>query len=452
MLIRVYLQDLLSFHTGRELNMIPQPRFSRLKEHIYNINDSNILKMSAIYGPNGAGKSNLIKALSIVQSIVTEEDLPANISKYFFRLTKENIKPAIVIEFISGNKPYLYGIEFGKNKIVTEELYLSKLGKSDDQLLFERKTLDDDTPIINFSDKFELVDENRVLKSVIQKNFIKKNKSILKILSELDNDDLKIMQDAYGWFSKSLKILLPDSKPGALPHLIDVDKSFHEYAENIMCSFNVGVNALKSIKTPIREYFSNNEEIIDNLTERLIKADSDLIGIRNERGDEIVVIEENDDIFVKQIKVGHENSAQETFQFDLDEESDGTVRLMDFIPAFSDLIDQQFVYVIDEIERSIHPLLIKELINKFSKDNITKGQLIFTTHESNLLDQNIFRQDEIWFVEKDLNGCSDIYSLSDYKEHNTKDIRRGYLQGRYGSIPFLSNLKDLNWHSYDFRK
>lgn len=76
------------------------------------------------------------------------------------------------------------------------------------------------------------------------------------------------------------------------------------------------------------------------------------------------------------------------------------------------------------------------------------GQLIFTTHESNLLDQELFRQDEIWFAEKNQDGATDLYSLSDFKEHKTIDIRKGYLTGRYGSIPFLGNLKDLNWHEY----
>ena len=107
------------------------------------------------------------------------------------------------------------------------------------------------------------------------------------------------------------------------------------------------------------------------------------------------------------------------------------------------------MFIIDEIERSIHPLLIKELVKKFSLDPNTKGQLIFTTHESNLLDQKILRQDEIWFAEKNENGSTDIYSLNDFKEHKTIDIQKGYLNGRYGSIPFLANLKDLNWHDYD---
>ena len=121
-------------------------------------------------------------------------------------------------------------------------------------------------------------------------------------------------------------------------------------------------------------------------------------------------------------------------------------RLLDFIPAFKDLINTDKVFIIDEIERSVHPLLIKELVRKYSEDANTRGKLIFTTHESNLLDQDIFRQVEIWFAEKTPSGSTELYSLSDFKEHNTIDIRKGYLNGRYGSIPFLGNLTDLNWH------
>ena len=155
---------------------------------------------------------------------------------------------------------------------------------------------------------------------------------------------------------------------------------------------------------------------------------------------------------VKQLKTEHENKEGETIQFDLSEESDGSRRLIDYLPFLILTLAGDNTFIIDEIERSIHPLLIKEIVEKFSTDNTTKGQIIFTTHESNLLDQQIFRQDEIWFVEKDSSGSSDLYSLCEFKEHNTKDIRKGYLNGRYGSIPFLANLKDLNWGNDDFRK
>jgi hypothetical protein len=190
------------------------------------------------------------------------------------------------------------------------------------------------------------------------------------------------------------------------------------------------------------------EEILNKLSEDP-KA---VIGLFNGDGEEIVVAEEPNGVMVKQLKTEHTAEDGKSVMFDLVEESDGSRRLLDYLPAFRDLLTKDVTYLIDEIERSIHPLLIKEIIRKFSEDDATAGQLVFTTHESNLLDQEIFRQDEIWFVEKDSSGSTDLYSLCDFKEHNTKDIRKGYLSGRYGSIPFLSNLRDLNWDKYDFKK
>ena len=101
--------------------------------------------------------------------------------------------------------------------------------------------------------------------------------------------------------------------------------------------------------------------------------------------------------------------------------------------------------LIDEVERSLHPILIKEIITKLSESETAKGQLVFTTHESCLLDQDILRPDEIWFAQKDQDQATQFYPLSDFNIHKTANIENGYLNGRYGGIPFLSNLKDLHW-------
>ncbi|NOX45474.1 MAG: AAA family ATPase, partial [Chlorobi bacterium] len=104
------------------------------------------------------------------------------------------------------------------------------------------------------------------------------------------------------------------------------------------------------------------------------------------------------------------------------------------------------VYLIDEIDRSMHPILTKGILDYFLNQLIfSKGQLIVTTHESNLLDLEMFRKDEIWFVEKNQFGSSSFYSLLEFKPRADKDIKKGYLNGRFGAIPFLSNSKDLNW-------
>lgn len=157
---------------------------------------------------------------------------------------------------------------------------------------------------------------------------------------------------------------------------------------------------------------------------------------------------EGDLAYVYRLYFKHEG-IDDDVKFYFNDESDGTKRLFEYVALFKDIVDKNVVYIIDEIERSIHPTIIKELIHKFSSEEKTKGQLIFSTHESNLLDQEIFRQDEIWFVEKDEHGTSNIYPLSDFKVHHTKNIQKGYLNGRYGAIPFTGNLKDLKWVKHE---
>ena len=450
MLIRFVIENMYSFGERKEFTTIPNKRLKTLQNHKYDKDGFKILKLSSIYGANGAGKSNLIKSLFQFQNLITREVIPYNLKDTLFKFGNQK-RQILAIEFIKDHTPLYYAIELFEDKISTEELYVSGLGKKEDKLIFERKT-DDKETTIKFLDEFENDEKSQILKTVLLEEFVKPNEPVLKLLSNRDNKFLKNVKKAYEWFSESLQIITPDSKPRALAHKIDTDIEFKKYAEDLMSSFNIGIESLKAEKKNIHEFFGkDNENELDKLINEVEDSPKKMIGIRSRSGDELIVVKENDTIWVKTLKVEHSSTINSAF-FELDEESDGTVRLLDFVPAFKNVISSEKVYIVDEIERSIHPLLIKELVKKFSLDDKTKGQLIFTTHESNLLDQDIFRQDEIWFAEKDLNGSTDLYSLSDFKEHKTIDIRKGYLNGRYGSIPFLGNLEDLKWHDYDFNK
>lgn len=454
MLIRFIINNTLSFGEEKEFNMLPMPRLRTLKEHKYNINGSEILKMASIYGANGAGKSNLIKSLSTLQDLVIKEDIPSRFSKLEFKFKKdEETKPQVfVIEFFQDKKAFLYGLEILNNIVITEELYFSGLGKVEDKLLFERKTDKETKETTLISDLLESDAESRTLKKVIEKNLTKPNKTIFKLLTTLDNPYLEDIGTALKWFEDTLQIVTPNAKPSALAHKVDINENFKMYANDLMKSFHIGLSDIKTQKKTLREFFGEDDiDELNKFTTKLENSPKKMIGIRGNGGEEIIIVKEGEKIYVKKLQLEHIGKDNIKAMFDLDEESDGTVRLLDFTPAFQDIANNERVYIIDEIERSIHPLLIKELLRKFSQDNQSNGQLIFTTHESNLLDQSIFRQDEIWFAEKDKNGCTDLYSLSDYKEHNTIDIQKGYLIGRYGSIPFLGNLKDLNWHDYDIK-
>ena len=159
----------------------------------------------------------------------------------------------------------------------------------------------------------------------------------------------------------------------------------------------------------------------------------------------INVIYEDGNVYVKTLVAVHKDMAGKEVEMSLRDESDGTRRLIEYMPLLYAIIQKDRVYLVDEIERSIHPIMIKDIVRKLSESNTAKGQLIFTTHESGLLDQKIFRPDEIWFAQKDIEQATQLYPLSDFNIHNTANIENGYLNGRYGGIPFLSNLKDLHW-------
>ena len=131
--------------------------------------------------------------------------------------------------------------------------------------------------------------------------------------------------------------------------------------------------------------------------------------------------------------------------FEMSEESDGSIRLLDFIPMLIDLKLNSSVYLIDEIDRSMHPMLSQKLLEYYFSclDKERDTQLICTTHESNLLNLDLIRADEVWFVEKGQDGASHLTSLAEYKPR--EDVRKGYLQGRYGAIPFFAPISNLKW-------
>lgn len=452
MLIRFLVENFFSFGERKEFTMIPNKRLRTLLHHKYNENDFEILKIASIYGANGSGKSNLVKSLDLFQKfVIGKTSLPRiKETKFKFNEDLKNANQILAIDFIQDSVPFYYAIEINDSRIATEELYLSGLGIKEDELIFERKANIDNKTDIVFSEEFENDEKSQILKSVILEDFVKPGEPILKILSNRDNKFLQNAKLAYKWFDQTLQILKPYSKPSALAHKVDVDNEFKNYAKDLMCSFNLGVSDLVSEKKEIQDYFGeDNINDVSEIINDLKNKPEQIIGLRSNNGDEIILVNEGEKIVVKSLKIGHIGKKNKQVLFDLNEESDGTVRLLDFVPAFKSVISNKKVYIIDEIERSIHPLLIKELVQKFSLDENTKGQLIFTTHESNLLNQDFFRSDEIWFTEKNRDGSTDLYSLNDFKEHKTIDIQKGYLNGRYGSIPFLGNLQDLNWHNYD---
>jgi AAA15 family ATPase/GTPase len=446
------MKNVLSFGDEREFNLLPAPKHTRLNHHKYAAgNTPGVLKLSAIYGANGAGKSNLITAIMYLKELVTAGTIPLGLPYDYFRLDRqaENSPQLLGAEYFSGGKTWFYGVELKAGKVITEELFQTSAGKTGETLIFSRETNSVGKTSVVFFKGFEDDPENRTLKAVIEKTLARADQPLFKLLSDLDNEALKPIQVAHNWFKHQLRVIVPSAKPVRLAYKLEKEPQLYAFANELMKSFKTGVVGVKPEKKTLEAFAGNNQELIEKISTLVRESKEKIIPVFSNQGEEAVAHLENNKIFVTRLSFIHQATDKTPVTFYLDNESDGTVRLLDYIPAFWEIFHYPVTYVIDEIERSLHPLIIKELIRKFSNDKSTKGQLIFTTHESNLLDQNVFRQDEIWFAEKDPKGCTDLYPLSDFKEHHTKDIEKGYLNGRYGGVPFLGNLKDLHWENHE---
>lgn len=445
MLIRFIAKNIYSFKDETEFNLFPN-KAQGLQHHKVKSGDFEFLRFSAVYGANGSGKSNLIKSISFLKTLVEEGKLPSETDDIKFKLNDDNLKSPISlgIEFIAGGKPYFYSITFDGDKILYE--FLAESNKSDDILVFERNS-DTEIQEIKFHEDYYKTDKEKLFAEVLSEKLIQKKELLITFLSEKYPEDFKSARSAFDWFKDTLVVIKPDAKPGGIAHIMDKEPAIKDFANKFIPSLNIGISEIDIEKKKFEEFVGNNDT---KLKKRIIddfKSEPNKISFLIDRntGEETTIAYENDEIIAKRLITKHKIFLGINIEFNLGQESDGTRRLIDYIPAFQGIINDNKVYVIDEIERSIHPMTIKEIMTKLASDENLKGQLIFSTHESNLLDQSIFRPDEIWFAQKDLDGSSKIYSLSDFKIHNTINIENGYLKGRFGGIPFLGNLKDLNW-------
>ena len=346
-------------------------------------------------------------------------------------------KPSgLAVEFYYNNVFY-YHIEFTLEEILLEELFLSKRTK--DVELFTRKGVDISINA-DFIGKGITVQFQDALKRLIRPDML-----LLSFLGKYYSNESSMVVDAYQWFMKNLQLVLPDSIHGFVPHMIDTDSEFSKLVNTTLPELKTGIDKLKVKKELIVE-----EDVKNGKLMQLIKLAKEHPGepqttLNGYTEDVINVIFEDGNIFLKTLVAIHKNLDGSEVEISLHDESDGTRRLIEYMPLLYAIIQKSMVYVVDEIERSIHPIMIKDIIRKLSESEMAKGQLIFTTHESGLLDQSIFRPDEIWFAQKDAEQATQLYPLSDYNIHKTANIENGYLIGRYGGIPFLSNLKDLHW-------
>lgn len=442
MLLRFVVQNLASFKNAVEFNCFPSSKSHSHENHKIECGHATILRLSAIYGANGAGKSNLLESLQLLKGMVESEglthfsfsELPA------FKFDEEClVSPSgMAVEFFVDGNVFYYHIEFNTQSVVVEELFLSK--KTKDIKLFVR----DDKGIFINDDYMDNASSEQFLDAL--NRLVRPDMFLLSFLGKYYPKEMPLASSAYNWFARALEIITPATIAGFVPHLLDKNPDFEKLVNETIPQMKTGISKLSVKKEVVSEDEIKGSQELQQIAKRAkAQPDMPLAKIDSQNGDTVNYVFENDSLYKKTLVSIHLKPDGTEVEMTMGSESDGTRRLIEYMPLFYAVTKQGGVYIVDEIERSMHPILIKDIMQKLSESNTAKGQLIFTTHESGLLDQNIFRPDEIWFAQKDSEQATQLYPLSDYNIHKTANIENGYLIGRYGGIPFLSNLKDLHW-------
>lgn len=408
--------------------------------------EEKVLRTAVIYGANGAGKSNLFKALQYVNRIALGPNKKNTGTKRepFHSKQGADTPSCFDLQFIANEKLYRFGFKVDDTKI-TEEWLVEVIGTKE-RNIYERIT--DENGKVKIESK-NWQQAGGKLAALVTIGGPQNQSFLATINATLDVSDFgDELSGIFKWFKHTLDMIDPDTRYAALGHVLTKNSDLLKFAGDFLKSSSTGVDHLEAQKIEITEDELKAllpKGMADKLLDEITEKEGDAALIQLPSGDDLVVEKTNENHFYKlAIQASHQQHTGDFFQLDLSEESDGTRRLLDLLPALHKLQNKNAVFFIDEVDRSMHPMLVRQYM-EFFLESCHKGrsQIIITTHESNLLDLDLLRRDEIWFAEKDQSLATRLYSLTDFKVRNDLEIRKHYLNGRFGAIPFLGNLKHL---------
>lgn len=447
MIIYFSVSNFKSFRDKVEFNMLAGS-YKRFPKHVYSGFSPNLLRASAIYGNNGAGKSNLLIAMEKLQMIITgeleverAEDIPC------FKLEpKYASEPTTFkIEYLVDGNRYSYCLSYLKGKII-EEWLVKVLPNNKTEELFTREYRNSKTRL-TVGDKSKLKKSTKEqLRMEIYAEELDKKGNKPFFLDGVEKE-IKSLLEPFFWFAFDFQVVRPGYFYPSKVYSFE-DEKFCNLARQMIISLNLGIEDIKVVSIPMEDFYGKGDEAAFTAMKERIDNNDGYPGVAKRNGIEYNLYKrKTDDKYVaSKLVTVHKNN----IEFELYEESTGTQKVIELLPSIVGAVLDEKVFIFDEIETSKHPEVIKELVRIYlDAGNEFAGQMIFSTHECNLLDLDLLRQDEIWFAEKDLDGVSHIYSLSDFKPRYDKDIRKGYLEGQFTTIPFFTEPDNLNWDKYE---
>ncbi|EKO3988880.1 ATP-binding protein [Vibrio furnissii] len=379
-----------------------------------------LLRSAVIYGANAAGKSNLIRALIDMESIVTQsasysqegDELP--VTPFLFDDSTVDEPTEFEAVFIMEGVKYQYGFSATAHRVLEE--WLIAYPKVRPQRWFSRVF---DEEIQEYDYKFS---DYLTGQKTVWQNTTRANALFLSTAVQLNSEQLK---PVFNWFKDKLR---PSNVigwgPGFTASLCD-NENTRKKILNFLQSADFNIHDI-DIK---KEKFDPNS--IPDILPETVKEQI----IKDMKGRDII-----------DIKTVHRTNSGKSITLDFDEESDGTQKFFSFAGPWMDVLENGYVLVIDELHDSLHPKMVKYLVNLFhsNKTNPKNAQLIFTTHETSILNQDVFRRDQIWFCEKNSSQETSLYPLTDFSPRKDREnLELGYLSGRYGALPFIKSISSF---------
>jgi AAA15 family ATPase/GTPase len=388
--------------------------------------DMKLLPIAAIYGGNASGKTNLFMAIKFArQLIITGTQPEALIPVEHFRLDPAcSTRPTrFKFELLVGDKCYEFSFAVIRKRVVEEKLV--EILKTKEKMLYDRK-----------EDKIAFA--KQLKDEAFLKFAFKGTRENQLFLTNAVNQKVDTFRPIYDWFKNQLELISPDTRFAPFEQFIQEDHPLYGTMNTMLSLLDTGIAHLGGEEMP----FDNipipdalkskvQAELPEGKTVRLLTAPF------NER---YLVTRQGGDFKAHKLVCFHRDVNGQEIKFDMQLESDGTQRSIDLLPAFLDMtrFDATKVYVIDELDRSLHGLLTRRLLEFFLSacNKNSRTQLLFTTHDLLLMDQKLLRREEMWVTERAQDGNSTFFSFSDYKDvRYDKDVRKSYLQGRLGGIP-----------------
>jgi AAA15 family ATPase/GTPase len=461
MLIRLYAANFLSFDSPIEFSMTATKE-SRHGGRVAEGADLplRILQTAAIWGPNASGKSNFCRLLIFGQFMVVTGTRPdAGTTRRSFRLRRgasqepSRLEFDILVKVAGEEKTFRYAFSVTE-KIVLEES-LTEIRTSSERTYYSRRynrELGTTDWKMDWWDRKGVTDDDRQFAKFVARG----TKDNQLFLHEAMDRNLSLLAPIFRWFRDQLVIVQPDDDYLTLNILEPERAELRSYAGELLRATGSGITGVEAVEVSASALGLTNElkkQVLDG-----IKDDEGGVIVRSSDGDRFSVFRKGGDLVTSRLVTYRTMDDGTKVQFELSEESDGTRRVFDLSPLFHDLENaaSNRVFIIDEFDRSMHGMLSRALLlHYFSSRNAgSRSQVIFTTHDLMLMDQNLLRRDEMWFVDRSSVGSTTLSRLSDRKTLRfDKDVRRAYMEGLFSAIPaigpFIKRESQLNLPGLD---